>query len=124
MKVDQIGYDPHNADTFLSDLEEIADCIEIYQTHRFLNDVTVDFKLEVKARNVEYNRENELLSWSVVNAKTVSNSNGEIKIDKDRTQKRIDPVDAIIDAHKLCFKSERLIDYSQMTDDYLDMMGW
>ena len=89
-----------------------------------INDVTVDFKLEVKARNVEYNRENELLSWSVVNAKTVSNSNGEIKIDKDRTQKRIDPVDAIIDAHKLCFKSERLIDYSQMTDDYLDMMGW
>ena len=64
------------------------------------------------------------MSWSVVNAKTVSNSNGEIKIDKDRTQKRIDPVDAIIDAHKLCFKSERLIDYSQMTDDYLDMMGW
>ncbi len=124
LKVDQIGYDPHNADTFLSDLEEIADCIEIYQTHRFLNDVTVDFKLEVKAKNVEYNRENELLSWSVVNARTVSNSNGEIKIDKDRTQKRIDPVDAIIDAHKLCFKSERLIDYSQMTDDYLDMMGW
>ena len=124
LKVDQIGYDPHNADTFLSDLEEVADCVEIYQTHRFLNDVTEDFKLEVKAKNIEYNRENELLSWSVVNAKTVSNSNGEIKIDKDRTQKRIDPVDAIIDAHKLCFKSERLVDYQEMTDEYLDMMGW
>ena len=124
LKVTQIGYDPHNAATFLSELEEIADCVEIYQSHRFLNDCTEDFRLEVKASNVEYNKDNELLTWSIINAKTVSNSYGEIKIDKDRREKRIDPVDAIIDAHKLSFKEELLVDLTQSTNEYLDMMGW
>lgn len=124
LKVIQIGYDPHNAATFLSELEEVADCVEIYQSHRFLNDCTEDFRLEVKAGNVEYNKGNELLTWSIINAKTISNSYGEIKIDKDRREKRIDPVDAIIDAHKLSFKEELLADLTQLTNEYLDMMGW
>lgn len=125
LKVEQLGYDPHNADTFLSDLSELGfDCIEIYQTHKWLNDATEDFELETRAGNIEYNKENELLSWSALNAKTVSNSNGEIKIDKDRRQKRIDPIDAIIDAYKLAFKEEKLVDINESVDKYLDMMGW
>ena len=116
-KIEQVGYDPHNADAFLSDLEELGcDCIEIYQTHKWLNDATEDFELEVRAKNIEYNKENELLSWSAVNAKTVSNPNGEIKIDKDRRNKRIDPIDAIIDAYKLAFKEEKLLDISKYSD--------
>lgn len=125
LKIEQLGYDPHNADTFLSDLEELGfDCIEIYQTHKWLNDPTEDFELEVRAKNIEYNKENELLSWSALNAKTVSNSNGEIKIDKDKRNKRIDPIDAIIDAYKLAFKEERLVNVNESVDRYLDMMGW
>lgn len=125
LKIEQLGYDPHNADTFLSDLEELGfDCIEIYQTHKWLNDATEDFELEVRAKNIEYNKENELLSWSALNAKTVSNPNGEIKIDKDRRNKRIDPIDAIIDAYKLAFKEERLVNVNESVDKYLDMMGW
>lgn len=125
LKIEQLGYDPHNADTFLSDLEELGfDCIEIYQTHKWLNDPTEDFELEVRAKNIEYNKENELLSWSALNAKTVSNPNGEIKIDKDKRNKRIDPIDAIIDAYKLAFKEERLVNVNESVDRYLDMMGW
>lgn len=125
LKIDQLGYDPHNADAFLADLQEIIpDCIEIYQTHKWLNDPTEDFELEVRAGNIEYDKKNELLSWSAVNAKLVSNSNGEIKIDKDRRQKRIDPIDAVIDAYKLAYKEERLVDINQITDEYLSMMGW
>lgn len=123
----QIGYDSHNADTFLSDLEEIIpDCIEIYQTHKWLNDPTEDFELEVRAGNIEYDKKNELLSWSAVNAKLVSNPKGEIKIDKDRRQKRIDPIDAVIDAYKLAYKEEKLIttDINETVDKYLKMMGW
>lgn len=117
LKIEQVGYDPHNADAFLSDLSELGcDCIEIYQTHKWLNDATEDFELEVRAKNIEYNKENELLSWSAVNAKTVSNPNGEIKIDKDRRNKRIDPIDAIIDAYKLAFKEEKLVDISKYSD--------
>nr|DAK99024.1 MAG TPA: Terminase large subunit [Caudoviricetes sp.] len=125
LKIEQLGYDPHNADAFLSDLSELGfDCIEIYQTHKWLNDPTEDFELEVRAKNIEYNKENELLSWSALNAKTVSNPNGEIKIDKDRRNKRIDPIDAIIDAYKLAFKEEKLVNVNESVDKYLDMMGW
>ncbi|MEY9097045.1 terminase large subunit [Paenibacillus sp. RC84] len=104
LKLKGIAYDPHNADAFLSDLEEFGvDLVEIIQSARSLNDATVDFRLEVEAGNVIYDRRNKLLTWSMVNAKTTSNSFGEIKIDKDprAKNKRIDPVDAVIDSHKL-----------------------
>ncbi|SJO07487.1 Phage terminase-like protein, large subunit [Clostridioides difficile] len=123
LKVEQIGYDPRNADTFLVDLEEIGDCVEIYQSARSLNDATEDFRLEIKAGNIEYNKENELLTWSIINAKVVYN--GEfIKIDKNKSHQRIDPIDAIIDAYKLAFKDTSLIDYNELTNEYLNMMGW
>lgn len=48
----------------------------------------------------------ELLTWSIANAKTISNNYGEIKIDKDISEDRIDPIDAIIDAWKLAMKDE------------------
>lgn len=102
LKLKGIAYDPHNADAFLHDLEEFGvDCVEIVQSAKSLNDATIDFKLEVEAGNVIYNKKNRLLTWSMVNAKTVSNSFGEIKIEKDSKVKRIDPIDALIDAHKL-----------------------
>jgi phage terminase large subunit-like protein len=103
LKLKGIGYDPHNADAFLHDLDEVfgVDCIEIVQSAKSLNDPTVDFKLETEASNVIYDKANKLLTWSMANAKTTSNSFGEIKIDKDTKTKRIDPVDAVIDAHKL-----------------------
>ncbi|WP_338631342.1 terminase large subunit [Clostridium baratii] len=125
IEIIQLGYDPHNADTFLSDLEEIVpDCIEIYQKHKWLNDPTEDFELEVRAGNIEYDEKNELLTWSAINAKTDSNPLGEIKIDKDRREKRIDPIDAVIDAYKLAFKEEKLPDVNERVDNYLKMMGW
>lgn len=104
LKLLGIAYDPHNADAFLHDLEEFGvDCVEITQSAKSLNDATTDFRLEVEAGNVIYNRKNKLLTWSMANAKTTSNSFGEIKIDKDpqAKTKRIDPVDAVLDAHKL-----------------------
>lgn len=125
LKVKMICYDPHNADAFLSDIEELGyDSVMIVQSARNLNDPTVDFRLEVEAGNVSYNKENGLLTWSIANAKTVSNSFGEIKIDKDLRTKRIDPVDAIIDAWKMAMKDEGTLNINEVTDDYLKMMGW
>ncbi|MGD6845242.1 terminase large subunit [Bacillus infantis] len=119
LEVKMIGYDPHNASAFLNDLEELGiDSVSITQSARNLNDPTVDFRLEVEAGNVGYDEANELLTWSVTNAKTVSNSFGEIKLDKDLQQKRIDPVDAIIDAWKLAMSSaEGSVDVSEFADD-------
>ncbi len=129
LKLKGIGYDPHNADTFLSDLEEFGvPLLAITQSARFLNDATVDMKLNIKSEKVEYDESNELLSWSFSNAKVVANSFGEIKVDKEprAKTKRIDPVDACIDAHVtfMKLKEEETIDYNKEMSNYLDMMGW
>lgn len=124
LKVEQIGYDQRNADMFLYDLDELGhDTVEIYQSHKTLNDATEDLRLEIKSGNVLFNKDNDLLKWSFINAKTVSNKNGEIKIDKDKSTERVDPIDAVIDAYKLAFKNELLVDHNQMLNDYLTMMG-
>lgn len=123
-----IGYDPHNADGFLSELESFGcPLLAITQSARFLNDATEDIRLLVKSREIEYDRKNALLVWSFVNAKIVKNSFGEIKVDKDpyARHKRIDPVDAAIDAHVLRMKNAAPpIDYDKAMDDYLKLMGW
>lgn len=125
LDVKMICYDPHNASAFLNDLEELGiDSVEIVQSARNLNDPTVDFRLEVEACNVEYDEKNKLLTWSIANAKTVSNSFGEIKIDKNLQTQRIDPVDAIIDAWKMAMASAGGINLTEATNDFLDMMGW
>jgi phage terminase large subunit-like protein len=108
LKLRIICYDPHNADAFLNDLEELGiDTLMIVQSAKNLNDPTVDFRLEIESGNVLYNEdEAKVLTWSIANAKTVSNSFKEIKIDKDLAVKRIDPVDAVIDAWKEAMKGE------------------
>ena len=127
LNVKAIGYDPHNADGFLSDLEELGiPLLEVTQSAKFLNDATVDMQLNVKSGVVEYNKFNELLSWSFSNAKVVANSFGEIKVDKEpkaRT-KRIDPVDACIDAHVAYMKFKEDLDIDAEMANYLDAMGW
>lgn len=124
-----IGYDPHNADAFLEELDTLgAPLLEVKQSAHFLSDTTVDFALEVKAGNVLYDQRNALMSWSIVNAKKTKNSFGEIKVDKEVNARhaRIDVVDAIIDAHVAYRKSskEETPDYETVVEDYLKKMGW
>lgn len=126
LKVLDCGYDNHNAATFLADLESVLDCnlTEIKQSARSLNDPTIDFQLSVKACLVEYDKANSLLTWSAVNAViSQPNSFGEIKIDKMTQSKRIDPVDAIIDAWKLYFLNKTEVDYDNAADEWLKAMG-
>lgn len=124
-----IGIDPHNADGILSDLESFGcPVVIIPQSCKSLNDATVDIQLLVKSKGVEYNEGNELLTWSFLNAKIVRNSFDEIKVDKKPGQrfKRIDPVDACIDAHacKLKNKNSDTVDVEDALNDYLKAMGW
>lgn len=103
-----IGYDPHNASAFLSDLEDFGcDLIEIKQSAHSLNDATVDFQLEVKAHNIEYDESNVLLTRSMNDAiLSEPNSFGEIKIDKMLQKNRIDPCDATICSHKVAMGAD------------------
>jgi len=125
IKLAAIGYDPHNADAFLSDLDEFGvPCIEVKQSARALNTATEDFRLEVEAGNMLYSKSNKLLTWSVRNAVLTQNSFGEIKVDKMSRTQRIDPVDAAIDAHVISMlKAEYTPDANQFADgDMLDKM--
>lgn len=121
-----IGIDPHNADGVLSDLEDYGvPVILVTQSCRNLNDATVDLQLSVKSEVVEFDRRNELLTWSFINAKLVRNSFDEVKVDKkdNKRYRRIDPVDACIDAHYLELKY-KTNDPNDVMNDYLSAMGW
>lgn len=124
-----IGIDPHNADGILADLEAFGcPVVIVVQSARSLNDATVDVQLLVKSEAIEYNRNNELLTWSFLNAKVVRNSFDEIKVDKRPGQrfKRIDPVDAVIDAHacRLKAQTKEVVDVQSELEKYLEAMGW
>lgn len=124
LDVETIGYDPHNASAFLSDLEDFGcDLIEIKQSARSLNDATEDFQLEVKAHNIEYNRKNVLLTRSMNDAiLSESNSFGEKKIDKMTQKNRIDPCDAAICSHKVAMAMDLdALDINDCVDAFLSI---
>lgn len=123
LKIIGCGYDAHNAGAFLEDLIAVLPCdvTEIKQSARSLNDATIDFQLSVKAEQVEYDKNNALLSWSMVNAIiSQPNSFGEIKIDKMTQTQRIDPCDAILDAWKLYFMNKQ----DEKPDGHSALAAW
>ena len=131
-----IGIDPHNAAGVMQDLEALntqerpcGPVTIITQSARNLNDATVAIQLLTKSGALEYDPGNELLTWSMVNAAVVRNSFEEIKVDKKPGAKfkRIDPVDAIIDAHALLMLTnggEAAVDVDNEVENYLKLMGW
>lgn len=129
LQLQAIGYDPHNADGFLSDLETFGvPLLEIRQSARFLHDGTEDMQLCIESGKIKYNKKEELLSYSVSNAKIVKNSFDEKKVDKEPNAKtkRIDPVDAMINAHitQMKFNEKENVDYNKEMEEYLENMGW
>lgn len=128
LKFKNIAIDPHNADGILADLEAFGCPVPIVtQSIRNLNDTTCDIQILVKSHKYHYNRHNELLIWSFLNAVTVSNSVGEIKVDKEgnKRAKRIDPVDASVDAHYIVVKNKTdiKVDVNSEIETFLKMMG-
>ena len=125
-----IGIDPHNAAGVMQDLEEFGcPVITVTQSARNLNDATLAVQLLTKGQQFEFDEENELLTWSMVNAALVRNSFDEIKVDKKpgAKYKRIDPVDAFIDAHAIILMStgeDAPLDVGSALADYLASMGW
>ena len=125
-----IGIDPHNAPGVMQDLEEFGcPVITVTQSARNLNDATVAIQLLTKGGQIEYDQANELLTWSMVKAAIVRNSFEEIKVDKKPGArfKRIDPVDAFVDAHFVLLLNSgenAPLDISEALNDYLADMGW
>lgn len=130
LEIQAIGYDEHNADAFLVDLEAYGvPLIKVTQSARNLNDATVDVQLIAKSGKLAIERGNELLTWSIANARIVRNSFGEEKIDKvggKKSSRRIDPVDAFIDAHyaRIVMRESERVDVNAEMEKYLKAQGW
>lgn len=119
-----ICYDPHNASAFVGDLEQMGyDTMSVTQTAKVLNDATVDLRLTMKQGAVEHNEDDELMQWAISNAKTIKNSYGEIKIDKETSTDRIDPLDALIDAWTEAMREEQEFDINDSLDKWFEQFG-
>lgn len=116
-------FDPSNASKMMLDMEFRGyECVEVYQSYKSLNEATTGFREEVFEENIIYEY-NPILNFSIGNA-VVRTNNGLIKIDKDATTKRVDPVDSTLGAYKLARYHEFEFDISKYTEDssYLDKM--
>lgn len=101
-----------NASKLMMDLSaEGYEVEEVFQSHKSLNESTQGFREQVYSGNVQH-LTNPLLNYAMSNA-VIRRNNGLIKIDKDATTKRIDPVDAVLCAYKLAM-------YHTFGDSFLD----
>lgn len=91
---------------------------EVYQSHKSLNEATQGFREQVYSVNIVYTY-NPVLNFAMSNA-VIRTSQGLIKIDKDATTKRIDPVDAMLCAFKLALYHEFGSDYLESIDKFLE----
>ncbi|MBU3145734.1 terminase large subunit [Clostridium sp. CF012] len=121
LEVDMIYYDEANASAFLADLEEIADCLDVYQNSKSLNDSVMDIKYEAEACNLLYNKNDELLVWAMNNAEITKPVKGKVMLDKNSRFKRIDPIAAWTDCHKFVMRCEAK-SYDAVSE--LDKMDW
>ena len=119
LQIQCLCFDPANASKLMMDLsEEGYDVEEVFQSHKSLNESTQGFREQVYAGNilVPYN---PVLNFAMANA-VIRQNQGLIKIDKDASRKRIDPVDATLCGFKLALYHEFGDSYLDEIDEFLD----
>ena len=116
-EIQMLCFDPANSVKIMLDMSnEGYDVVEVYQSHKSLNECTNGFREQVYEGNVIAIK-NPVLTYSMSNA-IVKTTQGLIKIDKDATRRRIDPVDATLCAFKLALYHEF------PTSGYYDSEEW
>ena len=122
LDVQCLCFDPANATKIMMDLSDEGYAVEeVYQSHRSLNESTQSFREQVYAGNVLYTP-NPLLNFAMANA-VVRQNGGLIKIDKDATTQRVDPVDATLGAFKLAlYHRFDAVSLDSYVADWLDSM--
>ncbi len=118
-QMESLCFDPANAAKLMMDLSEKGYIVEeVFQSHKSLNESTQGFREQVYCRNVLYTY-NPLMNYAMSNA-VIKKREGLIKIDKDATTKRIDPVDAILCAFKLALYHVFGLSYLDAIDEFLE----
>ena len=122
-KIANLCFDPANASKIMMDMsDEGYDVVEVFQSHKSLNESTQGFREQVYCKNILYTY-NPLLNFAMSNA-VVRTNNGLIKVDKDANTKRIDPVDAILCAFKLALYHIFGGSYEEKINEWLDNEEW
>lgn len=122
LRIAGTGYDPYGAGTWMEDLTNITEeAISITQSARNLGSAVDDFKFSMDSGEVLFDKTNDLLKWSLANAKVEYNSFREPKVVKEKGQDKIDPVVALIDAWYLVYnKVQEIKDVNGAVDEWLE----
>ena len=116
--INTLCVDPANASKLMMDLSDEGYTVEeVFQSYRSLNESTNGFREAVYSGNVYY-LPNPVLNYAMGNA-VIRANNGLIKIDKDATEKKIDPVDAVLCGYKLALYHEFGQSFQDMIDEFL-----
>ena len=118
-KIETLCFDPANASKLMMDLSFVGyDVEEVFQSHKSLNESTAGFREAVYEGEVYY-LHNPLLNYAMSNA-VVKTNQGLIKIDKDATSKKIDPVDALLCGYKLAMYHQFTSKMNDIVDKFLE----
>lgn len=114
-------FDPANAGKLMLELSEDGHIVEeVFQSHKHLNEATQGFREQVYLGNVIY-LPDPVLNYAMGNA-AIRQRDGLIKIDKDATTKRVDPVDSTLCAFKLALYHDwGASDFGRDIDAFLEM---
>lgn len=119
--IDTLCFDPANASKIMMDLSNQGYNVEeVYQSYKSLNEATEGFREEVYCKKVMY-LENPLFNFAMSNA-VIRKNGGLIKIDKDATKFKIDPVDAALCGYKLAryYDVKKEFDINKSVDSFLE----
>ena len=121
-EIRHLCFDPANASKLMMDLDiQGYEVTEVFQSHKSLNESTQGFREQVYSENVYY-LPNPLLNYAMGNT-VIRQNNGLIKIDKDASIRRIDPVDALLCGYKLAMYHEFEFDVNELvSDEVLDKL--
>lgn len=117
--IECLCFDPANASKLMMDLSNEGYIVEeVFQSHKHLNEATQGFREQVYCGNILYEY-NPVLNFAMSNA-VIKTNQGLIKIDKDATTKRIDPVDSTLCGFKLAMYHEFGSSYQEGIDRFLE----
>jgi len=120
LKIQCFCFDPANAAKIMMDLAAEGFVVEeVFQSYKHLNEATCGFREQVYSRHVYY-LHNPMLNYAMGNA-VLRMNNGLIKVDKDATTKRIDPVDSTLCGFKLASYHDFGTDFEEAIEAFLNM---
>lgn len=98
LSITTVSYDPYNADTIVDNLEKYGiECLEYIQTASWMHPPTKKLELMVLDEEIEHNG-NKVQNWMMGNVVIMTDTNGNMKIDKKRSINKVDGPVALVNA--------------------------